>query len=412
VDRFIRQNQKRVRHGAEFSRLTDAQREQMIDRGRRLARAGANLAEVTKRLARRTGRSTETVRCVLRQFDRDHPEAAIFPEHNGPLREKTNEEIFQQFRRGDSVEALAKQFSRTKASVRRVIAKRRFRQLSELPLDYVPNEGFERVKSEKSILAPAPRSDQPTPNFHRSRDLPSHMARLCETPLLTSAQEVHLFRKMNYLKYKASKLFRRLDPVRPNAHLMDRIEKLYGESVATRNAIIRANLRLVVSLAKRQLQPAEDFFELVSDGTMSLMRAVDKFDFARGNKFSTYATWAITKNFARSIPKELRHQNRFRTSHAETLGSTEDNRGYQSGLETATRHRENQVRGILERLDEREQNVIIRRFGLAGAQEPLTLKAVGATLGVTKERVRQIEARALKKLREATHAEGIELAEA
>ena len=95
---------------------------------------------------------------------------------------------------------------------------------------------------------------------------------------------------------------------------MDHIEELYDEAVATKNQIIRANLRLVVSIAKRHVGPAENFFELVSDGNMSLIRAVEKFDFARGNKFSTYASWAIMKNFARTIPDENRHHDRFRTS--------------------------------------------------------------------------------------------------
>ena len=84
-----------------------------------------------------------------------------------------------------------------------------------------------------------------------------------------------------------------LDLNRPKSRLLDRIEKLYDESVATKNQIIRANLRLVVSIAKRYVGPARDFFELVSDGNMSLIRAAEKFDVSRGNKFSTYASWAI-----------------------------------------------------------------------------------------------------------------------
>ena len=63
-----------------------------------------------------------------------------------------------------------------------------------------------------------------------------------------------------------------------------------------KNQIIRSNLRLVVSIAKRHVGPSNNFFELVSDGNMSLIRAVEKFDYSRGNKFSTYASWAIMKN--------------------------------------------------------------------------------------------------------------------
>ena len=189
---------------------------------------------------------------------------------------------------------------------------------------------------------------------------------------------------------------------------MDQIERLYDEAVSTKNQIIRANLRLVVSIAKRHVGPTQNFFELVSDGNMSLMRAVEKFDYARGNKFSTYASWAIMKNFARTIPDEHRHHDRFRTSQAEMFTATEDERSDPIEQETAQTQRESQVEKILERLDEREQKIIVRRFGLRRGEEPLTLKQVGAELGVTKERIRQIEARALSKLRKAAEEEKIE----
>jgi len=135
---------------------------------------------------------------------------------------------------------------------------------------------------------------------------------------------------------------------------------------------------------------------------------VEKFDFARGNKFSTYASWAIMKNFARTIPDEHRHRDRFRTSAAEMFIATEDVRSDQIGQETAQIQREAQVERILGVLDEREQKIIVRRFGLRRGQEPLTLKEVGAELGVTKERIRQIEARALSKLRKAVEEKKIE----
>jgi RNA polymerase primary sigma factor/RNA polymerase sigma factor len=227
-------------------------------------------------------------------------------------------------------------------------------------------------------------------------------------PLLTREQEMHLFRKMNYLKYKASVLRAELDLNRPKRRLMDQIEKLYVESVSTKNQIIRANLRLVVSIAKRYLGPTGDFFELTSDGNISLIRAAEKFDFSRGNKFSTYASWAIMKNFARTIPNELRQQSRFCTSQTEMFDSVEDAHSDYYEQESSQIRRESLVKGILMRLDERERQIVTSRFGLTHGQEPLTLKQVGAVMGVTKERVRQIQCRALSKLKMAAKEDQIE----
>jgi RNA polymerase primary sigma factor/RNA polymerase sigma factor len=414
VERFVQSNQERVRRGAQFSQLTGEERRRLVDRARRLAQAGGCPSEITRRLSRSSGRSVETIRYTLRQFDHDNPGLAIFPDHTGPLREDTKRKIYQQFRRGESADTLSRRFCRTKTSIYRIVGEMRARRIMELPLDFIPNEGFAKVRGDKQlleILGPAP-PGEPLPKKPRlPSGLPPYLASLYEVPLLSREQEGHLFRKMNFLKYKATRLREELDPMRPKTGLMDQIEKLYDESVAVKNEIISANLRLVVSIAKRHVGPGENFFELVSDGNISLIRAVEKFDFARGNKFSTYASWAIMKNFARTIPDEHRRRDRFRTSHGEMFGTTEDVRTDQYELETAQLQRESQIGKILDRLDEREQKIIISRFGLSPGHEPLTLKEVGAEMGVTKERIRQIEARALSKLRRAAQEERIEIPE-
>ena len=210
-----------------------------------------------------------------------------------------------------------------------------------------------------------------------------------------------LFRKFNYLKHKATTLRAELDVDRPNTRLMDQIDRLYGEIVEIKNGIVRANLRLVVSIAKRRVSPGDSFFDLVSDGNMSLIRAVEKFDYARGNKFSTYGSWAIMKNYARTIPDEHRHRDRFRAADMELLQSATDRRTDEYQQRLAETDRLKQVGKFLDRLDSREQTIIIRRYGLDHEREPQTLKEVGSALGVTKERVRQIEAKAMEKLRVA-----------
>jgi RNA polymerase primary sigma factor/RNA polymerase sigma factor len=225
---------------------------------------------------------------------------------------------------------------------------------------------------------------------------------------LSREQEYHLFRKFNYLKCKAAKLRAGLDPARAKSSTMDEIEHLYDQAVKVKNQIVQANLRLVVSIAKRHVTPTDDFFNLVSDGNMSLIRAVEKFDYSRGNKFSTYASWAIMKNFARTIPEEYKQRERFKTSQEEMFQGAHDPRSDQLELEHAQQTRETQVNRILARLDEREQSIIVRRFGLDHRKEPQTLKEVGEEMGVTKERVRQIEARALTKMRQAAKEEKLE----
>ena len=197
------------------------------------------------------------------------------------------------------------------------------------------------------------------------------------------------------MKYKASGLREQARSWRPQKRLTARIEKLCHEIVATRNQIISANLRLVVSIAKRHFGPAQPFFELVSDGNVSLMRAVERFDYSLGNRFSTYATWAIINNFARTIPEGLRHRERFRTDCSELFTATPRVSANHHDVGGRPTRRELALDGILRRLNDREREIIVCRFGLRRGHEPQTLQQVGHVMGVTKERIRQIEARAL-----------------
>ena len=155
---------------------------------------------------------------------------------------------------------------------------------------------------EREILGSAPEDLSAARKTPRPSGLPPYLASMYETPLLNREQEQYLFRKMNYLKFKASTMRERLDPDRPSMVAMQHIARLYEQAVAVKNDIVRANLRLVISIAKRYAVGPTHLFELISDGNMSLIRAAEKFDFARGFRFSTYATWAIMKNFARTIP--------------------------------------------------------------------------------------------------------------
>ena len=347
----------------------------------------------------------------LARFDAESPVGAIFPPVRLPLQTETKQQIFQQHRRGESAAVLAQRYCRTSSRICGIIREMRTARIMELPLNCMGGEQFVHIRSkkrEREVLLPPPESDLAMKKLHVPSGVPAYLANLYEVPLLTQEQEAHLFRKMNYLKYKACRLRNTLDVEQPKRRLMDQIEKLYDESVAIKNQIIRANLRLVVSIAKRYVGPAEEFFELVSDGNISLIRAAEKFDVSRGNRFSTYASWAIIKNFARTISDVLRLRGRFCTNHSETFGAVEDDRADPYEKESAQIQRKSQVEEILKRLDERERQIVTIRFGLTRGQKPLTLKQVGVVMGVTKERVRQIQCRAMSKLKKAAEEDRIE----
>ena len=406
----MKNNREKVKRGERFSQLTSQDKEEIIERARRLAKVGGCPAEVTRRIASQVGRSVETIRYTIKQFDTDNPEISIFPNQTGPLNLEMKERIYADFQAGKSAESIARRYCRTRTTVYRVINEMRATAIMELPLDFMDNAEFHRKAAFKKIVdSPMPELEKPARRTKAPAGLPRYLASLYEVALLNREQEQYLFRKYNFLKCKANKLRESLDVTRAKASLMDEVESLYDQAVKIKNRIVQSNLRLVVSIAKRHVNASEDFFQLISDGNMSLIRAVEKFDYSRGNKFSTYASWAIMKNFARTIPGEFRQRERFRPTSEELFLAHADQRSDQLSVEADQKRREEQISQIMESLDDREQAIIISRFGLDYSEEPQTLKEVGARLGVTKERIRQIEARAINKLRIAAEQEKIDL---
>ncbi len=411
VSRFVADHRDQVDRGARFRQLTDAERDEIVRRARRMASVGqARLAEIARRIAKKMERATETVRTTLKAYDQDHPERAIFPRSAAPMTEDSKASIYRQHRRGVSADVLAAQYGRTRSSIYRIINEMRAMRILGNKLEFMPHESFDEPSAQVAIAGPMPEpADGKAPRRTKApKGLPPYLASLYEVPLLAREQEMHLFRKMNFLKSRAHRLRETLDPARAKAAYLDEIERLQADALAVKNQIIRSNLRLVVSIAKRHVGPSNNFFELVSDGNMSLIRAVEKFDFARGNKFSTYASWAIMKNFARTIPEENYRRDRFVTGHEEMFEAAADNRSDEHEAESLQKRMQEAVKGMLGLLDDRERKIIVSRYGLGGASEQ-TLEQLGRELGITKERVRQIESRAQDKLRRIANEEKLDL---
>jgi RNA polymerase primary sigma factor len=280
------------------------------------------------------------------------------------------------------------------------------RELAAAEIQFIDNPAFRQTGAADQIMDALPRrADAREASWQPGKNMPPHLAQLCAAKLLKPAEETALFRRMNYCKYSAELLRRKLNPSRANARLVGRIQELLSQATSDRDWIVQANLRLVVSIAKKFANAQLTFEDLLSDGIASLLRAVEKFDFDRGFRFSTYATQAIRRSLCRQQQSAQRESRRFVAADPLLFA---DDRDSASTL-TVARWEElrNKLKRLLARLDPRERSIIRRRFGLDQEADVQTLQSLAEDLGVCKERVRQLEMRAIAKLR--TFAERVKL---
>jgi RNA polymerase primary sigma factor len=300
---------------------------------------------------------------------------------------------------------------------------------------YLIDHGVELVEGENHKHPPheqpQPEEDTKAPTLdltvEQSLDsLRLYLREIGEVPLLTADQEVYLAKRIE------------------------------GGDMSARTQMIEANLRLVVSIAKSYLGRGLSFLDLIQEGSLGLIRAVEKFDYRKGYKFSTYATWWIRQAVTRAIADKARTiripvhmvEKLNKVVHAERrlvqqlarepdaeqiaaeleisadevreiqrmasvpvslerpvgedgearLGDFIEDEAAESPIELAALAvRRRALRQLLDSLPERERQVIELRYGLDGAG-PRTLEQVGRTFGVTRERIRQIESTTLKQL--------------
>ncbi|CAL9407796.1 RNA polymerase principal sigma factor HrdA [Streptomyces sp. enrichment culture] len=279
-------------------------------------------------------------------------------------------------------------------------------------------------------------------------------------PLLTAAEEVELARRVEAGLFAEEKLARTPDL---DSQLAVDLDTLVVRGRMAKRRLIEANLRLVVSVAKRYVGRGLTMLDLVQEGNLGLIRAVEKFDYARGYKFSTYATWWIRQAMSRALADQARTirvpvhvvelinrvirvqrgmlQERGQEPTAEevaarlglpperigevlrlaqepvslhapvgeeddvALGDLIEDGDAASPVETAAflllrQHLE----AVLSTLGDREREVVQLRYGLADGR-PRTLEEIGRLFGVTRERIRQIESKTLGKLRDHAFAE-------
>ena len=282
----------------------------------------------------------------------------------------------------------------------------------------------------------------------------AYLKEIGRVPLLTAEQEVDLAKRIEAGLFAAEKL---ASGVAMPTSLRRELEWIERDGQTAKRGLIEANLRLVVSLAKRYTGRGMAFLDLIQEGNLGLMRAVEKFDYAKGYKFSTYAMWWIRQSITRAmadqsrtirvpvhvvdcINKLMRMQRQFiqtvgREPTAEelaeelgltvervqeirsiaqepvsfhapvgeddgTLGDLIEDADAIAPADAATQSMMfAELREVLRSLGEREQRVLTMRFGLLDGT-PHTLEEVGRQLGVTRERIRQIENKTLAKLRQ------------
>lgn len=271
-------------------------------------------------------------------------------------------------------------------------------------IGFIPNSTFRQLDAEKAWEDTLP--DWPdvseelaklTSSAHAR--MPAHLERLCSAPLLSPADERELFCRMNYLKYRANAVRSTLKETKPDAAKLREIEALLARATRVRNRIIHANVRLVMSIVKQFADDRNRFDDLLSEGISCLIKAVDKFDFDRGFRFSTYATRAVRREVFRLVQRQHRDRSRFATGAQELLAQQINRATMPEGVEMTWQRVDESIGLMLQELDDREKFIVEARYGFDNIGEKPTFQRLGQLLGVSKERVRQIEQRALGKLR-------------
>ena len=282
-------------------------------------------------------------------------------------------------------------------------AQRLRRRLAEM-LEYVHSPLLLRPDAEKRFAPDVAASEARPPRSVGSRLEPSSSKR---SRSLSREQECALFLRYNYYRHRMMEILKDHAGKRLTAAATRELLKWDHAALDARDEIVQVNLGLVPSMVERSRLTGVDFAELISEGQLALLRSVDKFDCSRGFKFSTYACRAILTSISRAVALMARHRAQFPTEYDPDLQKSDLLEVKREDTEATCIQ---QLAGILTDntadLTATERRVLSERFGVRdtptkAATAPKTLRQVAEVFGVTKERVRQIQNKALAKLRQA-----------
>ncbi len=319
----------------------------------------------------------------------------------------------EQHRRRSRVQLSASEPQPGARKVKRALSKEDEKLLASIlscEMDFIDSPVFREPDAEKKIYDEAPDVAKPDTSWYHPvmDDLSpgkSRTVKSAQQVILTGAEERVLFHQFNYARFRVWSLQNEVNASaskKPTPEQAEQMLSWNGRAEVIREQIAETNLALVLAMAKRTRMSEVDFADLVSEGNMALLRAVDKFDAGRGYKFSTYACRAILKAFSRQGMKLSKYRQRFPTDFDPKLEKSNFLEMKRSGFEKDAAE---EVKRIV--LDNRaaltdvERTVIEHRFGLESGEneKPMTLEQVGQIIGVTKERVRQIQNKAMEKIR-------------
>ena len=392
--RFLTARAEAASHSSDL-RLPDADTKARLglQAERRIEKRRPPLCVLVDELAAKHHLPREAVLLALRERDQAHPTRALFPGLAAPLTPEQKWEIHEARLAGESLQSLMERFDRDRTTILRIVRRVTAKQILGTVEGYVHHPLFDHPNAQQLILGiegPLGPSGEAA--------LPAFVATLAGNEHFTAEQELDLFRRYNYLKWRIVQICDATPPSMITGAVVEQVRRLRDMAVALRNVILEHNVGLVLRVAHRHAGRLADISELASDGSISLMRALEKFDFARGNRFSTYATWALMKNFAKTVPEENYRRERYATGQEEILETAAALSPDDEHEADAAALRQAAVLRALDKLSGRERAIIESHFGL-GEAEPLSLSEIGEQLHITRERVRQIEQRALSKIR-------------